>query len=243
VAGGAQLVVSDPVTINAGRSLTHGGAGTVTYESTFTLGGGSSVTFNSAVEMARLEMASDASADVSGSLLVADGDLAALRAKVSRGYNGGDWNGGGIDSAAAANDSKRATALGIGSKPAGVLVKYTFYGDTDLDGSVDLDDFGDFLLGYGGDGGGGDGVPATWASGDFDYSGSLDTADFDLFLRGLISQGRPIYTPQLYDALSTFVSANGLDTDLGAVPEPASLVLLAAAANGLLLRRQRGRRT
>ena len=88
--------------------------------------------------------------------------LATVTDQVRQGYAGGTWAGtGGIASGAAAADAKRLTALGVilnngGGTPlfsatnlfdgtvvsAGdVLVKYTYYGDANLDGEVDGSDY------------------------------------------------------------------------------------------------------
>ena len=48
-----------------------------------------------------------------------------------------------------------------------MLVKYAYYGDSDLSGATTLDDFTLFLHGYQNGGGGG----STWLLGDYDYSG------------------------------------------------------------------------
>ena len=54
-----------------------------------------------------------------------------------------------------------------------VLVKYTYAGDANLDGSVDTVDFG-FLAGSFG------GTEKIWVQGDFNYDGAVDTVDFGI---------------------------------------------------------------
>jgi GH25 family lysozyme M1 (1,4-beta-N-acetylmuramidase) len=130
-----------------------------------------------------------------------NGDLAAVRAMIAAAYQGGTWSGtGGITSSAAASDPSGTTALGYSSNAelnkssfAGetgltstdVLVKYTYYGDSDLGGSVTLDDFTLFLSGY-------QSAGSSWMKGDFDYSGLVTLDDFTQFLTGYQRQGAPL---------------------------------------------------
>jgi hypothetical protein len=83
-------------------------------------------------------------------------------------------------------------------------------GDANLDGIVDLQDFGLLKSGFGTTGG------ATWGDGDFNGDGAVDLQDF-----GLLKQHF------------------GEIAGLGAIPEPATLLGLLAGAAGPLLRRRR----
>ena len=58
-----------------------------------------------------------------------------------------------------------------GQPPHTIELKYTLYGDTNLDGTVDSLDFIRFLQHYGTRSGG------TWADGDFNYDGSVNFLD------------------------------------------------------------------
>ncbi|HEX2971448.1 MAG TPA: hypothetical protein VHP11_03905, partial [Tepidisphaeraceae bacterium] len=95
-----------------------------------------------------------------------------------------------------------------------ILVKYTWNGDVDLNGKVDLADYflvdAGFIKQTGG-----------YRNGDLDFSGKVDLADYFLIDSAFIAQR------------GTLAS-----TSLVAVPEPASLSLLALPAV-LLLRRRR----
>jgi hypothetical protein len=118
-----------------------------------------------------------------------------------------------------------------------VLVRYTYYGDADLSGTVTLDDFSQFLNGYQTQ------TAATnnWLNGDFDYDGAVTLDDFSQFLYGYHSQGAPLGA--LEDAIT---SASDLSPSerammlsaVAAVPEPASAALLALAVPPLLRRRR-----
>jgi hypothetical protein len=164
---------------------------------------------------------SGASLDLSATMIVQNSDFGAIEASVRKGLNGGDWLGKGITSSAAAGDPDHATALGMADHDGDVLLKYTYYGDADLDGRVDGEDFDDFLHGY-------EQAVAEWVEGDFNYSGMADAEDFGLLVRGLAGQGRGV-SGELFNALSDFVRAEGLSVDLTAVPEPAGLAVVATA--------------
>jgi hypothetical protein len=110
------------------------------------------------------------------------------------------------------------------------VVKYTFYGDSNLTGEVDSADFARFLAGFD------DGATPAWHTGDYDYTGVVDVEDFHLFLAGLRGQGR--VSSELFETLTGFVSANGINVDLTtAVPEPATM-LSVLALGGFALRRR-----
>jgi hypothetical protein len=121
---------------------------------------------------------------------------------ITTGFDGGAWAGNGVNSSAAASEPQGKTALGYldnaelgatefsgvtGLTGNEILVKYTYYGDADLSGVVDLDDFSQFLDGYQHQGT----VTPTWLHGDFDYSGLVDLDDFSQFLFGYQNQGAP----------------------------------------------------
>ncbi len=94
-----------------------------------------------------------------------------------------------------------------------VLVKFTYFGDADLNGIVDDTDF--FLINNGYANG-----LTGWVNGDFDYSGSVDDTDFFLINNAYALQG------------------SGLRAG-GAVPEPTGMGVLALAAGALLGRRRK----
>jgi ELWxxDGT repeat protein len=130
------------------------------------------------------------------SLILHAQSLLEVQPLLARGYNGGDWLGGGITSSTAAADSAGITALGsavagdLGLTTFGgeavsatdVLVKYTYYGDADLSGSVTGDDESLLLFGLR------QGGAPHWSFGDFDYSGHVNGDDYSLFLAGLRKQ-------------------------------------------------------
>ena len=133
-------------------------------------------------------------------LIVHNGNLATITALLTTGYTSGAWNGDGLASSAAHLDSTHLTALGVmqnndgGSTPidstfdgqtavaSDVLVKYTFYGDANLSGNVDGDDYilTDNGLNTGAQG---------WANGSFNYDGPITSNDYLLIDNAFNSQG------------------------------------------------------
>ncbi len=102
---------------------------------------------------------------------------------------------------------------GVSANPNDILVKFTYFGDADLNGIVDDTDF--FLInnGYG------NGLTG-WVNGDFDYSGAVDDTDFFLINNAYGLQGGSLRAG-------------------GSVPEPTSMGLIALGAGAVLGRRRR----
>jgi lysozyme len=137
-------------------------------------------------------------------IVLHNGDVAAVRAMIAAGFQGGSWLGtGGITSSTAASDPAGLTALGYASNgilnrtsfaghtglsSTDVLIRRTYYGDADLNGRVTLDDFTLFLNGYQSPGT----TTATWLTGDSDYNGTVTLDDFTQFLLGYRQQGSPL---------------------------------------------------
>src|SRR5439155_25831264 len=94
------------------------------------------------------------------------------------------------------------------------LVMYTYGGDANLDGKINVDDYGkiDFNVGLG---------VAGWANGDFNYDGKINVDDYGIIDFNVGIQGTP------------FFAAGGVESGSGlaAVPEPAAALLLLGAAS------------
>jgi hypothetical protein len=166
-----------------------------------------------------------------------DEPLDTIRAQIISARNGGAWDGNGITSSLA--DASRL-AVGYGEAGAifatfpatfagqviddsSVLLRLTRYGDANLDGAVNLQDFNRLAAHFGAS----DGL---WTDGDFSYDGAVNLVDFNLLAAnfGLAASG-PAVTPADWAALAS------------AVPEPAvlSLAPLAPLAAGMCRRRAR----
>ena len=113
--------------------------------------------------------------------------LASIGNMLASGYAGGAWNGPGINSSFAAADNNSALGYAEASElfssfPAtfsgqsvdntAVLIKYTFYGDANLDGSVNLQDFNRLAGNFGQAG-------KRWSQGDFNFDGTVNLIDFN----------------------------------------------------------------
>ena len=172
------------------------------------------------------------------SLVLHNTSIGAVNALVATGFSAGSWNGPGITSSTAANDTTHLTAVGVATglisfegatvSPADVLVKYTYYGDANLDGQVDGSDYSRIDNGY-------ESQLTGWLNGDFNYDGVVNGSDYTLIDNAFNSQGVQISAEV---AAPTAQIANATS----AVPEPTSLGLLGIGALSLLGRRRRSTR-
>jgi hypothetical protein len=104
-------------------------------------------------------------------------------------HDGGTWTGPGITSSTAAANPNLNTAVGYAEAtdlftafPANVngvavdstalLLKYTFYGDANLNGNVNLGDFNRLAANFGQS-------PRRWSHGNFDFNANVNLADFN----------------------------------------------------------------
>lgn len=148
-----------------------------------------------------------------------------VRGALSDGYNGGNWLGKGITSAAAAavaaSGTLQRTGLGYGYEPGSTqfVVKYTRLGDATLDGLVNLDDFNRLASAFGGF--------ADWGLGDFNYDTRVDLDDFNLLAANFNLSAGP----------DGVVDAEDWSALAAAIPEPATALGLSIFA--LLGRRRR----
>jgi hypothetical protein len=149
-----------------------------------------------------------------------------IRALVTSGYAGGQWDGPGIASSLARFPVGRAavgyaeaveigvaggTFLGVAVDDTAVLVRYTLAGDADLDATVTLADFARLSARFNGS--------ADWSSGDFNYDRTADIGDFAL-LAGNFNAALPASVAR------------------AAVPEPAALPAALAVVLAARIRRR-----
>src|SRR5205814_3540103 len=98
-----------------------------------------------------------------------------------------------------------------------VLVKYTYFGDADLNGVVD--NTTDYDLWSNGFTNPGLAAANGWLYGDFDFSGIVDnTTDYDLWSTGFAHQGGPLFGGG---------AASAAQATTVPVPEPSTMVLAA----------------
>jgi hypothetical protein len=266
VFSGATLLIANPLTIDAGDTLTQTGAGTVTYQSTVSVLGGASIAFGNSTHVQQLSVASGGSASVAGTGTVLELDslsnvgsldlqnntllinygsstdpAASIRAQLASGYAGGAWNGVGIDSSTLAGNSHYGLGYADSAdpgNPAG-LAPGTLEVKYTLNGDTNLDGVvngTDFGILAANFGR----QVSAWDQGDFNYDGVVDGTDFGLLAAnfGQQANGGSVELPASdYAALDAFAAANGLLAD---VPEPATLGLLLLVTMGFV--GSRGRR-
>ena len=233
----------------SGGTLTLGAAGALPSGTNLTVGTNASVIVSNlgaeaAVTVGSLSVTGKLDLNNNG-LAVHNSSVGAVTTLLSNGYNKGKWNGStGIVSTTAASDTTHLTTLGVilnnvdGSTPlfgtgaalgqfngtsplaTDVLVKYTYYGDTNLDGIVDGTDYSRIDNGFANH-------LAGWANGDLNYDNVINGSDYTLIDNAFNQQGA---------SLATAVAASQVAT--AAVPEPTSLGLLGLGAAGLLGRRR-----
>jgi hypothetical protein len=97
-----------------------------------------------------------------------------------------------------------------------VLIKYTYFGDANLDGSVTSADYTRIDAGYLSHG-----TLTGWANGDFNYDGVVNGSDYTLIDNAFNMQGATIATAIATDQIAPISSS---------VPEPGQLL-----ANSLVL--------
>jgi hypothetical protein len=205
-------------------------------------------------------------------LINTGGTYAATAALIASARAGGAWTGSGLTSstAAAANPHNKTlgtvtgaqfhAAQGAGAQFDGftvadtdILTKFTYYGDADLNGVVNFDDYSRTDAGFNSGGN-------TWFQGDFDYNGLVNFDDYSLIDAAFNTQGgtqlramaylsgddrseQGMNTPALHLVMQHFDQfgvpyAQGF---LNAVPEPTSAALfgVVAAATTCMRRRRR----
>jgi hypothetical protein len=134
-------------------------------------------------------------------------NLATLQARLASGYAGGAWNGQGINSSTAA---AAGGATGVGYAESGqifsafpatfegqpvdataIVLKYTYYGDANLDGRVNLQDFNRLAANFGATG-------RHWSQGNFDFNNVVNLLDFNKLAANF---GRTGLAPDARDGL------------------------------------------
>ena len=176
--------------------------------------------------------------------------LASITALLKQGDANGTWagtGGVGIVSSTAAANTMHNTAIGSlqnnqggsviygtaagqslfdGIAPAAndVLVKYTYYGDANLDGKVDGSDYSLIDNSYNKEHAPGGTDITGWYNGDFNYDGKVDGSDYTLIDNAFNTQTTSLASSSLVAEATNQVAT------VCAVPEPAGALLFIAAA-------------
>jgi autotransporter-associated beta strand protein len=161
--------------------------------------------------------------------------IGTVQTYIQSAYNNGPWTGTGLTSTSAQSTAASAhkTALGFATASSinassfdgqplttgsTVLIRYTYSGDANLDGLVNLLDLNALATNFG--------TPSsTWSQGDFNYDGTVNVMDFNLLASNF---GNVLAAPPV----------SSLPLALGAlVPEPASALFIALPL--LMMRRRK----
>ncbi|WP_428938065.1 hypothetical protein [Fontivita pretiosa] len=254
-AGGATLTIADPMTIRAGRTVTKTGNVLIEAPLTIEPGGVLNLGNGVSSLYKAPTLGTGAKVNVTGSgVNVIEGNLATVTAQIKTALeNGGnfDWQGPGIGSTRAFQQNQTAGSflygLGVvlndlaqvgGSGPIyttfngqsvasdDVLVKFTYFGDADLSGSIDATDYSLIDNGY-------VNTLSGWINGDFDYSGTIDATDYALIDNAYVNQAGPLAEALIAEHTRMFggeylAALRAIQS--GVIPEPASLSLLALGA-------------
>ena len=166
---------------------------------------------------------------------------------IASGRNNTNWNGFGIittmSAAAGTNYTSIGVAKGVEVKSAtqsmtatwagqtitgtDTLVMYTYGGDANLDGKINIDDYVRIDAGLAG------GLSG-WSNGDFNYDGKVNIDDYTTIIDANIGNQAGVFPT------SSGGPASGGSGSISAVPEPASLTMLTGLAAVLIARRRRG---
>jgi fibronectin-binding autotransporter adhesin len=164
--------------------------------------------------------------------------IASIKQYLATGYANGKWNGIGINSSSAAANSSYTLGYADGADgvvaglPSGEIeIKYTLYGDINLDGVVNGTDFSLLASHFG------QSTTKGPEAGDLNYDGVVNGSDFGLLAGnfGKSATGESITLPaSQWAALDAFAAAHGLLAD---VPEPSTLA--GTILGGVLVLRRR----
>ena len=175
VAAGATLTIANPATIRANKTVTE--SGNVVISAPLILESGASLV-NASGSLGIFgapTLSGNAKVDVQTNQMVVDyrgqaDPSSTIKLQLTGAYAAGAWSGSGITTS-----SSIAGKTGVGWKndaaSQSILVKYTYYGDADLDGQVTTADFTTMAAHFNSAG--------VWSQGDFNYDGVINALDFN----------------------------------------------------------------
>ncbi|WP_428938889.1 dockerin type I repeat-containing protein [Fontivita pretiosa] len=252
---GSTLTIGDPMVVKTGATVTKSGTVLIEAPLTIEPGGVLNLGNGVSSLYKAPTLGTGAKVNITGSgVNVLEGNLATVTAQIKTALeNGGnfDWQGPGIGSTRAFQQNQTAGSflygLGVvlndlaqvgGSGPIyttfngqsvasdDVLVKFTYFGDADLSGSIDATDYSLIDNGY-------VNTLSGWINGDFDYSGTIDATDYALIDNAYVNQAGPLAEALIAEHTRMFggeylAALRAIQS--GVIPEPASLSLLALGA-------------
>ncbi len=252
--GGFTKMGTSTLTLGVGltaSSLAINGGNVVLASNTTASSGWTATNPVSNINVSSLTIAANSVLDISNNHVIIDygatDPMSTILGYLKSGFNNGAWNGtsGIISSAAQTKTNGLTYSIGWadGNDKTGAVknltsgeieLKYTLVGDANLDGTVNGSDFSILAANFG------LGV-TNWDQGNFLYGSSVNGSDFSA-LAANFGQGDSgaAVTPADIAALDAFAAANGLPAPtIAAVPEPATLGLLAIGSLGLMSRRRK----
>jgi hypothetical protein len=193
--------------------------------------------------------------------------LDTIKAQIKQAYNSGAWDMPGITTAmsdittgpfagkTAGLGYSEASALpgsptefgGQTIDATAVVIKYTFEGDAQLDGDVDLDDVGPWSVNFTGELGGGAGATKVWGQGDWDNDGDVDLDDVGKWSTNFTGElggtglGSTLDLGSAASSVHPTAMAALQSMGITVVPEPASLGLIGLGMAAASSRRRRTR--
>jgi fibronectin-binding autotransporter adhesin len=155
-----KLTLSGALTINAG--VTH-------LPANFGASGADSA--------ASLSVSSGATLDIGDNTLnLASATASSIRSNILAAYDHGNWDQPGLTSSLAA--THRGTGIGYTTSGSSASIRFTWLGDTNLDGVVNSADLSAISS-----------SGTTWQTGDFNYDGVVNADDYALFMLGDAESG------------------------------------------------------
>ena len=199
--------------------------------------------------LASLTIVSGSTLDLTNnSLIVHNGNLSALVGEIQQGYNGGTWSGEGITSSTAAGTRNTALGIELNNNGSGgtlistfegqpvtssdVLIKYTYFGDANLDGVVNGSDYTLIDNGF-------NNTLTGWRNGDFNYDGVVNGDDYTLIDNAFNTQGVSVAGMPAEIIASDTAQIEDSGASSTAVPEPTSLSMITLCIAALVKRHRR----